>query len=129
MKPEFAPAENKGSKNVSGSPGVCAIASIPPVALSRIGIAIAKPVNLTISWTALTPTELNSPPALKYPVIAAPPIRTPAQFGRPATTANTAAPSSSWPARMNSAPNQIRDVTITRTLCPYRSCRKSPTVR
>jgi hypothetical protein len=62
VKPEFAPAENNGSKNVSGNPGVCAIASSPPAALSRIGIAIAKPVNLTMSCTALTPTELSSRP-------------------------------------------------------------------
>ena len=65
VKPEFAPAENSGSKNVSGKPGVCAIASNPPAAFIRIGIAIAKPVNFTTSWTTLTPTELSSPPALK----------------------------------------------------------------
>jgi hypothetical protein len=102
---------------------------MPPAALSRIGIAIANPVNFTTSWTALTPTELSSPPALKYAVIAAPPISTPAHFGMPATTEKTAAPRSSWPARMNSAPIQISDAMITRTLCPYRSSRKSPTVR
>ncbi len=33
----------------SGSAGVCAIASNPPAAFIRIGIAIAKPVNFTIS--------------------------------------------------------------------------------
>ena len=49
VNPEFAPAENNGSKNVSGNPGVCAIASSPPAALIRIGIAIAKPVNFTTS--------------------------------------------------------------------------------
>ena len=49
VKPDAAPAENNGSKNVSGKPGVCAIASNPPAALIRIGIAIAKPVNFTIN--------------------------------------------------------------------------------
>ena len=44
--------------------------------------------------------------------MAAPPINTPAHFGMPATAANTAAPASNCPARMNSAPTQISDAMI-----------------
>ena len=65
VKPELAPAENHGSKNVAGRSGVCAMASHPPAVFIRMGMAIAKPANFTTSWTALTPTELNNPPALK----------------------------------------------------------------
>jgi hypothetical protein len=65
VKPEPAPAVNNGSKNVAGNPGACVMASNPPAALIRIGMAIAKPANFTINCTTLTPTELSNPPALK----------------------------------------------------------------
>ena len=65
VKPELAPAENHGSKNVAGRSGVWVMAFQPPAAFIRMGMAMANPANFTTNWTALTPTELNNPPALK----------------------------------------------------------------
>ncbi len=42
-------------------------------------------------------------------------IMVPAQRGTPATTASTEAPAISWPAKIDSVPSQIRQVTSPRT--------------
>jgi len=72
-----------------------AIAATPPTWLNTIGRAISSPPIITTNCTAFTHAELRSPPAVKYIVMATPPMATPIQRGVPAIAFRMAAPAMS----------------------------------
>ena len=129
VQPDDTPAEYSGSQKVAGMPGVAAMPSRPPTFIRISGAATRKPPSKTTNCKALTHAELNNPPAVKYTVMAMPPMAMPCHRGSPPTTSSTAAPAISCPASKASAPTAISKPTSPRTAPPYLSSRKSPTVK
>src|SRR4029453_19406602 len=89
------------------SPSTALTAFQPPAPCTASGSAIANPPSFTASCTIFPHAEVRSPPAAKYTMTTAPPIRQPAYFGTPATTLRIDAMAISWPAGIASEPIQI----------------------
>jgi hypothetical protein len=92
------------------------------------GVAREKPASLTVNWMALTRAALARPPPTKYAVITRAPIRQPVECETPPAILRTAAIPFSCAHKTHSVPTQIRPAARPRTVRPYRSSRKSPTV-
>ena len=90
----------------------------PPTDARIIGNTTMKPSTSTTSCTALTQTEVSSPPAVKYTVTTMPPMTEPTQRSSPVTALRTNPIAISCAARIPRLPTQRSDAIMARTSRP-----------